>query len=120
MYLCLCKGLTERDVDRCVEAGNCTAEALIATLGLDDAAACGRCRREIGQRGPAAWRGGASGAAGERTHGLSLIEIALAGTRPRVAEGLPACGVAACGAALCAACASRSLPAAGSPAGARR
>ena len=83
MYLCLCKGVSERDVDRCVEAGHCTADALITALGLDDPGACGRCRREIGQCGPAAWRGAESETLGATAHGLSLVEVALASTRAR-------------------------------------
>ena len=46
MYVCLCKGLTERDIDRCVQAGATTEEALVAALGLDDDDTCGRCARD--------------------------------------------------------------------------
>ena len=47
MYVCLCKGLTEADVQRAVgQDGRISAKA-IATLGLDDEAACGRCLRDI-------------------------------------------------------------------------
>ncbi|MBI3973484.1 MAG: (2Fe-2S)-binding protein [Chloroflexi bacterium] len=47
MYVCLCKGLTESDVEACVRAGSTTPEALIAALGLDGDDTCGRCAREI-------------------------------------------------------------------------
>ena len=49
VYVCLCRGLTERDVRRSARDGNTTAEALIADLKLDDPGCCGRCRRNVQQ-----------------------------------------------------------------------
>ena len=49
MYVCLCRGLTEKDVRRAARAGATTAPVLIATLGLDDPVCCGRCARTIGR-----------------------------------------------------------------------
>jgi bacterioferritin-associated ferredoxin len=49
MYVCLCRGLTERDVRRAARAGVTTGPALIATLGLDDPRCCGRCARAVDQ-----------------------------------------------------------------------
>lgn len=47
MYVCLCKGLTEADIQRAVgQDGRISAKA-IASLGLDDEAACGRCLHDI-------------------------------------------------------------------------
>ena len=47
MYVCLCKGLTEADIQRAVgQDGRISAKA-IAALGLDDEAACGRCLHDI-------------------------------------------------------------------------
>jgi bacterioferritin-associated ferredoxin len=48
VYVCLCKGVTTREVERCLLAGHTTAEALAAALGFHDADACGRCAREVG------------------------------------------------------------------------
>jgi bacterioferritin-associated ferredoxin len=45
VYVCLCRGLTERDVERAARAGATTGPVLIATLGLDDPRCCGRCAR---------------------------------------------------------------------------
>ena len=47
MYLCLCKGVTAKDVKRLAWSGITTADALIAALGLADADCCGRCLLEI-------------------------------------------------------------------------
>jgi bacterioferritin-associated ferredoxin len=49
VYVCLCRGLTEKDVRRVAEAGATTPATLIAALGLDDPCCCGRCRRNIDQ-----------------------------------------------------------------------
>ena len=47
MYVCLCKGLTEADIQQAIgQEGRISAKA-IAALGLDDEAACGRCLRDI-------------------------------------------------------------------------
>jgi bacterioferritin-associated ferredoxin len=47
MYVCLCKQLTESDVLDVARAGHRTPQALISALGLEDAACCGRCAREV-------------------------------------------------------------------------
>ena len=47
MYVCLCKGLTEADIQRAVGQESRTSATVIAALGLDDEAACGRCLRDI-------------------------------------------------------------------------
>ena len=47
VYVCLCRGLTEKDVRRAARAGATTGPVLIATLGLDDPRCCGRCARAI-------------------------------------------------------------------------
>ena len=106
MYLCLCKGITERDVERSVSAGHCTAEALVSALGLDEGGTCGRCPAEIGQCGLAAWCKGAKrlSVSGDRIDATIRITAgATATARP------PACGLAACGGSICAACAAQAL-----------
>jgi bacterioferritin-associated ferredoxin len=47
MYLCLCKGLTESDVQQVCQLGRFNREGLAAALGLDDDDCCGRCARNI-------------------------------------------------------------------------
>ena len=47
MYVCLCKGLTEADIQRAVGQEGRISAAAIAALGLDDEAACGRCLHDI-------------------------------------------------------------------------
>jgi bacterioferritin-associated ferredoxin len=47
VYVCLCRGLTERDVEKAALAGATTGPVLIARLGLDDPCCCGRCARGI-------------------------------------------------------------------------
>ena len=47
MYVCLCKGITEKDLHRAARAGVVTADGLTRTFGLDDTACCGRCVRNI-------------------------------------------------------------------------
>jgi len=49
VYVCLCKGLTGRDVLRLARPGRISEEALIEDLGLNDRACCGRCARNIGE-----------------------------------------------------------------------
>jgi bacterioferritin-associated ferredoxin len=46
VYLCLCKGVSDRAVWEAGRAGHTTAKALIAVLGLDDEECCGRCATE--------------------------------------------------------------------------
>jgi bacterioferritin-associated ferredoxin len=47
VYVCLCKGLKESDVQRAARAGNTSPESLIGALGLRDPMCCGRCAREV-------------------------------------------------------------------------
>ena len=47
MYMCLCKGLTQSDVQRMAPALPLTEQALIAALGLDDEVCCGRCALDV-------------------------------------------------------------------------
>ena len=47
MYVCLCKGLTEADIQRAIGQNGRASATAIAALGLDDEAACGRCLRDI-------------------------------------------------------------------------
>ncbi|GIW06639.1 MAG: hypothetical protein KatS3mg060_1444 [Dehalococcoidia bacterium] len=47
MYICLCRGLTEADIEAAGRAGHTTADDLIAVLGLDHPRCCGRCQRDI-------------------------------------------------------------------------
>jgi len=43
MYICLCKGITESQVQKLGQAGFIAAEELISMLGIDDDGCCGRC-----------------------------------------------------------------------------
>jgi bacterioferritin-associated ferredoxin len=47
MYLCLCKGLTESDVQRLCPKTPQSPDAVVARLGLEDDDCCGRCARNI-------------------------------------------------------------------------
>ncbi len=47
VYVCLCQGLKESDVQDAGRAGSVTPEALISALGLAEPKCCGRCAREI-------------------------------------------------------------------------
>ncbi|MEA2641044.1 MAG: bacterioferritin-associated ferredoxin [Chloroflexota bacterium] len=47
MYLCLCKTITETEVEQLGRAGVVGAADLIEVLGLDDDLCCGRCAIEI-------------------------------------------------------------------------
>jgi bacterioferritin-associated ferredoxin len=47
MYLCLCKGLTESDVQRVCERVQVNPDTMVSALGLDDEDCCGRCARNI-------------------------------------------------------------------------
>ena len=47
MYVCLCKGLTEADIQRAIGQESRISAKAIAALGLDDEAACGRCLHDI-------------------------------------------------------------------------
>ena len=47
MYVCLCKGLTEADIQRANVQASGRSATVIAALGLDDEAACGRCLHDI-------------------------------------------------------------------------
>jgi len=43
MYLCLCRGVREADVEQAGRRGLLTPDALISAFGLDDEACCGCC-----------------------------------------------------------------------------
>jgi bacterioferritin-associated ferredoxin len=47
VYICLCKGIRESEVQALGRSGICSAEALALTLGLDDEGSCGRCLQNI-------------------------------------------------------------------------
>lgn len=47
MYICLCKGLTENDVQQAGRAGITSGSEIIATFGLKDTGCCGRCAKNI-------------------------------------------------------------------------
>ena len=47
MYICLCKGISESQIRELGRAGICSADALAATLGLEEEGVCGRCLRKI-------------------------------------------------------------------------
>jgi bacterioferritin-associated ferredoxin len=47
MYVCLCKGLTESDVQQVARAGKVCPETLKTCFGLDDEDCCGRCAKNI-------------------------------------------------------------------------
>jgi bacterioferritin-associated ferredoxin len=120
VYLCLCKGVTERDVERCAGEGYCSEEALIAALGLDDAGTCGRCRREIRRGSLAEWLRGAAEAIGtigavspigRTAESNAFLGAAGPSTSPRAPRRPLGCGRAACGASLCPACAAGQLAA---------
>jgi bacterioferritin-associated ferredoxin len=42
MYICLCSGVTEREIRACAQEGACTLRDLECCLGVG--ANCGRCR----------------------------------------------------------------------------
>ena len=43
MYICVCKGITESDVEDLGRAGITCPKQLAAALGIDDDDTCGRC-----------------------------------------------------------------------------
>jgi bacterioferritin-associated ferredoxin len=47
MYVCLCKGLTESDVQQAARAGKVCPETLKTCFGLEDEDCCGRCANNI-------------------------------------------------------------------------
>lgn len=47
MYVCLCRAVTDRDVEQAMGCGHTTLPALQATLGV--ATGCGRCRNHVHQ-----------------------------------------------------------------------
>lgn len=47
MYACICRGITEADVQRVGRAGITAPEQLVAVLGLDDEGCCGRCALDV-------------------------------------------------------------------------
>ena len=42
MYVCLCNGITDRDIRACAEEGACSLRDLERCLGVG--ASCGRCK----------------------------------------------------------------------------
>jgi bacterioferritin-associated ferredoxin len=47
MYMCLCKDITESEVEQVGQSGVTSAADLIDILGLDDELCCGRCALQI-------------------------------------------------------------------------
>ena len=47
MFLCICKGITESDVQEIALHVPATPESLTTALGLHDEMCCGRCADEI-------------------------------------------------------------------------
>ena len=47
MYICLCNGITDREIRQCAQAGNCSMRDLECTLGVG--VSCGRCREAAGE-----------------------------------------------------------------------
>ncbi|MFZ5533624.1 MAG: (2Fe-2S)-binding protein [Pseudomonadota bacterium] len=45
MYVCLCRAVTDRDVNQAIAQGHQSLPALQATLGV--ATGCGRCRNHV-------------------------------------------------------------------------
>lgn len=44
MYICICNGITEREIRSCAEEGACSLRELEACLGVGSG--CGRCKHE--------------------------------------------------------------------------
>jgi bacterioferritin-associated ferredoxin len=42
MYICICNGVTDKEIRKCVERGACSLSELQMELGV--ATQCGRCR----------------------------------------------------------------------------
>lgn len=66
MYICLCRGIKESDVQELGRAGLVCPEALAATLGIDEPGCCGRCIQSINELAALA-----SSECGEREHTAS-------------------------------------------------
>ena len=47
MYICLCKGISESEVQALGRSGICSAEELALTLGLEEEGLCGRCLQNV-------------------------------------------------------------------------
>ena len=47
MYICICTGVTDTDIARCVSSGACTLADLQRELGV--ATTCGCCREHVEQ-----------------------------------------------------------------------
>jgi bacterioferritin-associated ferredoxin len=47
MYVCLCKGLTESDVQQAARHGKICPDTLKTCFGLEDEDCCGRCAKNI-------------------------------------------------------------------------
>jgi len=57
MYVCLCRGITESDVERVGAQGLVDPETLSAALGLEDDDCCGRCAKNVQDLASIAARG---------------------------------------------------------------
>lgn len=42
MYICLCNGITDREIRQCAQSGACSMSELECSLGVG--VSCGRCR----------------------------------------------------------------------------
>jgi bacterioferritin-associated ferredoxin len=49
MYICLCKGITDKQVRKLGESGVTSPHALIQILGLESDECCGFCAHHIGR-----------------------------------------------------------------------
>ena len=78
MYVCLCKGLTEADIQRAIGQESRISARAIAALGLDDEAACGRCLHDIDDL--------LTPTAGNRASLLPALAGPLAPPTPRLAQ----------------------------------
>ena len=78
MYVCLCKGLTEADIQRAGGQEGRLGATVIAALGLDDEAACGRCLHDIDDL--------LAPTAGNRSSLLPSLACPLASPAPRLAQ----------------------------------
>jgi bacterioferritin-associated ferredoxin len=47
VYICLCKGIRESEVQALGRSGICSAAELAMTLGLEEDGSCGRCLQDI-------------------------------------------------------------------------
>ncbi len=47
MYICICNGITDRQIRQCAQSGMCSLSELECNLGVG--AGCGRCREAAGE-----------------------------------------------------------------------